>query len=374
MPSLQISALGSPEVRLDHERVAVKPKKAMALLIYLAASQRMHSRDVLATLLWPDSGQRQARAALRRRLSELTGAIGDGWLLTEGEAVGLHADGDLWFDLRCFEQELGACRTHGHAVQEVCPACQKRLESAVELYRDDFLAGFTLSDCPEFDDWQFFQTESLRQELASALERLVGLYSGQGDPAAAIPYARRWISLDPLHESAHRALMRVYADAGQRSAALRQYELCVHTLDAEMGVAPDAETNDLYESIRTLRTSAPDAVQGAQRLQARQPVTPIDEPAPRDEVRMATVLVLDVDAADEEDWDRRSDEIAGRIAAFLQDTHAMLERYEATLAHRHDSGLQAIFGLPELCMRTTANAQYTPRLPCRRRLVGRNWR
>jgi len=98
------------------------------------------------------------------------------------------------------------------------------LTEAISLYRDDFLAGFTLRDSPGFDEWQFFQTECLRQEFATALERLAQAYTGQGAYERAIVYARRWLSLEPLHESAHRYLMRLYAESGQRVAALRQYE------------------------------------------------------------------------------------------------------------------------------------------------------
>ena len=86
----------------------------------------------------------------------------------------------------------------------------------MNLYREDFLTGFTLPDCLDFDEWQFFHTEGLRQELAVALERLVRGYSIQGAYEAAIPYALRWLALDPLHEPAHQHLMQLYAQAGQQ--------------------------------------------------------------------------------------------------------------------------------------------------------------
>ena len=115
----------------------------------------------------------------------------------------------------------------------------------------DFLEGFGLRDSIAYDDWQFFQAEGLRQELASALERLVRGHSAQGNQEAALAYARRWLALDPLHEPAHRQLMQLYAQTGQRSAALRQYQECVRILDEELGLAPAEETTDLYEQIRT---------------------------------------------------------------------------------------------------------------------------
>jgi DNA-binding SARP family transcriptional activator len=65
-------------------------------------------------------------------------------------------------------------------------------EEAVGLYRDDFMAGFTLPDSLAFDEWQRYQTEGLRQELASALERLVRAYRVHEAYEAAISHARRW--------------------------------------------------------------------------------------------------------------------------------------------------------------------------------------
>ncbi|HSR30466.1 MAG TPA: BTAD domain-containing putative transcriptional regulator, partial [Anaerolineae bacterium] len=69
---------------------------------------------------------------------------------------------------------------------------------------------------------------------------------------AALSYARRWLALDPFHEPAHRQLMELYAAAGQRSAALRQYTECVRILDEELGLAPAEETTALYGQIRSM--------------------------------------------------------------------------------------------------------------------------
>jgi DNA-binding SARP family transcriptional activator len=69
---------------------------------------------------------------------------------------------------------------------------------------------------------------------------------------AAITYARRWLSLDPLLEMSHRALMELYARTGQRSATLRQYQECEHLLEEELGIQPSAETTLLYDRMRHL--------------------------------------------------------------------------------------------------------------------------
>jgi hypothetical protein len=110
--------------------------------------------------------------------------------------------------------------------------------------------GFSLRDSANFDDWQSFEAESLRQELASALSRLVRAHTSRNQHPAAIPYARRWVALDPLDESAHRHLMEVYAGAGQQAAALRQYQECVRVLDRQLGLPPGPEMTALLHHVR----------------------------------------------------------------------------------------------------------------------------
>ncbi len=112
------------------------------------------------------------------------------------------------------------------------------------------MAGFGLRDSVAFDDWQFFQSESLRRELAGALERLARGRGARGEWEPAVAHARRWLALDPLHEPAHRLLMQLYAWSDQRAAALRQYRECVRILGKELGVAPLEETTLLYQSIQ----------------------------------------------------------------------------------------------------------------------------
>jgi len=251
MASLKLYLLGVPRIELDEQLVTIQRRKALALLFYLAINGKSQSRDTLATLLWPDNNQKQARLALNRHLFELRERLGGDWLASDHQTIGLRADADLWLDVDLFQRHLADC-------SGTIPTCRALLTQAVSLYRADFLTGFTLLDCPEFDEWQFFQSEGLRQQFAAALERLIHIQQDQDDYEAAIPHARRWVALDPLHEPAQRYLMQLYAQTGQQAAALRQYQLCLQTLEDELGAAPAAQTTMLYERIRSgaLRSSA----------------------------------------------------------------------------------------------------------------------
>ncbi|HEX8033682.1 MAG TPA: AAA family ATPase, partial [Ktedonobacterales bacterium] len=165
-------------------------------------------------------------------------------------------------------------------VTDVCEACIPLLNEAVGLYSSDFLSGFNLRDSPTFENWQFFQAESLRRELGGALERLTRYLGDRGESERAIGYARRWLTLDSLHEPAHRYLMLLYAQAGQRSAALHQYRACVQVLERELGVAPLEATTTLYEAIKENRIGP--VRQVAQAAQAAQVAAPAGVPREHD--------------------------------------------------------------------------------------------
>ena len=259
MATLTLAFLGPPRVERGGAPLEVDTRKAIALLAYLAVTGQAHRRDALAALLWPEYDQSHARASLRRTLSVLKRGLADQWLEVGRETIGLKPGAQVWLDVEQFRQSIAEVQTHGHPASEVCSACAVPLQMAVELYRGDFLAGFTLRESESFDEWQLFQTEALRRELAEALERLVAALGASGAFDQAIAYARRWLALDPLHEPAHRQLMLLYVWTGERAAALRQYRECARVLEEELGVAPLAETTQLAEAIKENQAPAPPA-------------------------------------------------------------------------------------------------------------------
>jgi len=253
LTGLVLHMFGSPRMELNGTPIEVDTRKATALLAYLAVTGETHQRDTLATLLWPDYDQTSARAALRRTLSTLNRALAgkadEHYLEISRESVGLASEAAIWQDVSEFCRLTASIIEHGHANHEVCPACLQVLKTAVELYPEPFMAGFNLRDSSPFEEWQFFQEETLRRGLSTALEKLAFGLGQTGQFEEAIQYARRWLALDTLSEEAHRLLMQLYQQSGQRNAALRQYRECVRILDQELGVAPLEETTRLYHAI-----------------------------------------------------------------------------------------------------------------------------
>lgn len=149
-----------------------------------------------------------------------------------------------------FTRQIAAARAHAHPAT-LCEACGQALAAAVQLAAGELLDGFYVADSPTFEEWLFYQREELLAQLGWALEALVGWYAARGELQAALSSARRWLSLDALHEPPRRALMQLLAQAGQHAAALRQYEECARLLAGELGATPEAATTALYEAIKS---------------------------------------------------------------------------------------------------------------------------
>src|SRR5262245_13845060 len=180
---LAIRVLGPLEVTVDGAPLVVDTRKALAILALLAVERRPFAREELAALLWPDADDESARGALRRTLSVLRAALGDRWLRGDRATVALDEPGvvvDLW---RGGDAEAADLET---------------LRAAGDAARGPFLAGFSLRDSPDFDDWRATRTTAVERTVATLLDRLVAAAETAGDIGGAIDAAARRVDLDPL--------------------------------------------------------------------------------------------------------------------------------------------------------------------------------
>ena len=237
--ALSIGILGPLVIESDDGGLGKIPKKARALLGYLAAQGgQAVSRERLADLLWPFQGSEQARHSLRNCLLELRKALGAGaarYLVSDFANCRIQ---DVVVDLDRFERLSRSQQA-------------SELRAAAELYRGEFLADFVIDSEP-FQEWLAAERDRTLGLICDILHRLTARQAADGEPDAAIQSGRRLVALDPLSEFGQRALMRAYAKAGRRGEALRQYRSCAETLKRELGVAPDPETQALAGEIARL--------------------------------------------------------------------------------------------------------------------------
>ncbi len=233
-------------------------RKAQALLVYLALpAGKPHSREHLATLLWGDSTDDQARNSLRQTLFALRTALGGARrLASDGERVWLQPDG-VDVDVGTFERL-------------VADGSSAALAAAAALYRGDVLEGLDVAAGP-FDAWLEATRQRLRRTATTAMGRLLERQARANATDAAVATAERLLRIDPLQETAHRALIRLYDRQGRRADAIRQYRTCVDLLRRELGTEPEPATEAAYRALvpasaaRTATAGAPDAERGAPR-------------------------------------------------------------------------------------------------------------
>ncbi len=257
MTGLSIHLLGPFHITLDGQPVTgFGYDKVRALLAYLAAdSKHPHRRESLAGLLWPDQSEKAAHDSLRNALAKLRHAIGDQEaqppnLLISKDSIQFNRQSDAWLDMERFNQLLAQCNSHRHRRIEACPTCTDRLIEAVNLYRGEFLEGFSLPDSDLFEDWLRIKREEYLQMAMESLQNLASTYEWRGEPEKALTYTQRQLKLDPCIEAAHVQAMRLYAALDKRSEACEQYKKCVDVLANVLGVEPTEQTTRLYEQIK----------------------------------------------------------------------------------------------------------------------------
>ncbi len=240
---LQLYLLGKPRIVLAGELQSDLLLKAQGLLFYLALQRRSHSRTALAGLMWSEMPDANARANLRTALSRLRPQFREFLTVTRSEVS--WAEGcDAWVDVVAFEKGL-----RGAAAQSQ--------RTALAWYRGDLLTDFHLKDAPVFEEWLLVEQLRLRQLALDGLDRLAHDAWQRGELAQSLTDFRRLLALDSYRESAHRGVMRVLMEMGNRAGALAQYMRCQSVLATELGVEPAPSTVKLYEEIKRSDVEVP---------------------------------------------------------------------------------------------------------------------
>ena len=216
---IEVRVLGGLGVRIDGEPAALPADaRARELLAWLALNPGLHPRSALAGRLRPDVLEESARKTLRDAVYELRRALGPDALVATRDAVGL-AD---------------------HVVVDVAraraAAAAGNLAAAVD--------GGPLLDGLDAD-WAIVAREEHAAEVGTRLAELAA-----ADRVDAIRWARRRIEVEPRSETAHRELIRLLAERGDRPAALAAYDAFAGRLRRELGLAPSEETRALAGAIR----------------------------------------------------------------------------------------------------------------------------
>jgi DNA-binding SARP family transcriptional activator len=253
---MRVFLLGRFETRCDRRQLAgLRARKVQELLSYVLLSrQRQIQREQLADRLWQHLDSTSAKKYLRQALWQLqrayeaAGTDDDPLLVVDQDWIGVDGEAPIWVDVRelecAYESALEA------ATGPLEPLLRERLRSAAALYRGELLEGW-------YHDWCTPHRDAYRSMYLSLLYRLMVDAEATESWEAGLLYGRRALQEDRASERVHTLMMRLHLMGGDRTAALRQFDLCEATLRADLGVVPQDSTRRLYERIRDHGTAGP---------------------------------------------------------------------------------------------------------------------
>jgi len=319
-----LKLLGGYElVASNGEKIRLPTRKSWALLAYLVQSGKIeNSREELATLLWPNSGEDQARASLRQELAVLRKTMleaGIKPIIAQKEAIQFNPDG-LSIDTR----EL-------HKIAQSSP--ESNLHQVADLYAGDFISGLNIRS-EVYDEWLWLERQHLRDMALSCLLRALTHDEMAGNPAKTIATAKSLLTIEPIDENAHRALMQSYWITGRKTEALKQFKHCQNILMRDLDTGPSAETVALADKIRL-----------EQQPKAKQPSITKDA-CPSREKREITVLVFGVSNIEDLSQTHDPEELSSRLNACAQHCQQAVQQFGGKLVNRLGDKLVFVFGFP----------------------------
>ncbi|PYE48643.1 BTAD domain-containing putative transcriptional regulator [Deinococcus yavapaiensis] len=223
----RLELLGTPRLIGSNGEVRLE-RRTSAALAYLAL-EGSAVKYRLAGWLWPESTERAARANMRQLLRRLRVSTSD--------------------DLVLGTDTIRLAPTVATDVGEM------RRFAFDEAYGDllsvpgDLLEGLESDDLPDFAEWLAFERERVKQLRLLAAARHAEHLERAGDLVGALHASQRALTLEPLSEEAHRALMRLHHLRGDRAAAMDAYRRLERLLRDTLGTEPLPVTKALAGEI-----------------------------------------------------------------------------------------------------------------------------
>lgn len=256
---LRVTLLGGFRVSvgdraIDDAEWRLRKAKSLIKLLALADGHSLHREQVLDAL-WPDLESDAGTNNLHKTLYTVRRALDPGstasgqFVHLQGELLSLTAPGKLWVDVEALETAV----QHARESRTVAD-----YQAALDLCSGDLL--------PEdrYEEWAVEPREELRQKHLDLLRDVASLQESAGDLPGAIGALNDLVAREPVDEDAHVRLMGLYASAGQRHQALRQFQRLRQALERELDAEAGAAAQLLYDQISAGEYRAVPAAQASE--------------------------------------------------------------------------------------------------------------
>jgi DNA-binding SARP family transcriptional activator len=251
--------LGNPAIILNNKPIlGSMSNKAIALLCYLVLNKdKMYSRDKLASIFWDSANIETIRYNLRYTLWSLRKILDADkkqipFIETYKDCCRINSNAAIYTDV--FEMENLLIQNLELEGSE----CIENLNKIKSIYKGEFLEGFYINKCPEFNDWVFFERERLQRIYFEVLYRLTKLHKSSGNYFKSIEILNEMLKINPLQEELYEELIKNYLELGDRGSALNQYKKCSNILRDELNISPNESIRKLYYDIKNSNISSPE--------------------------------------------------------------------------------------------------------------------
>jgi DNA-binding SARP family transcriptional activator len=243
---LHFSLLGSPDIYFGEECITEEfSSKSLALVFYLVMNNsKCFTRDYLGNLLWPGSSRKATYSNLRYNLWKINNVFEKYYELpvinSTNDRIAFCEGIKYTLDIENLRNLL-----HQDSIASV-----KKVNM---MYPGDFLEGFYLKKCLDYNDWIFYERETIQRLYYEILEDLLSKYKNKNLFYDSIDILKTMLKINPFNELLYQEIIEMFLKKGDKTDALNYYNKCVNTLRENLNISPKKSTRELLGLIKNSR-------------------------------------------------------------------------------------------------------------------------
>lgn len=243
LSKLHFSLLGSPDIYFGEERITEEfSSKSLALIFYLIMNDnKCYTREFLGNLLWPGSSKKATYSNLRYNLWKINSNFNKYYdkqiLNSKKDRIAFCEEIKYSLDINSLKQLLEA--------DDIVSV--KKINM---MYSGDFLEGFYLKKCLDYNDWIFYERENFQRLYYKILEDLLKKYNERDLFYESIDILKTMLQINPFNENLYQEIIELFLKKGDKTDAMNYYNKCVNTLRENLNISPKKSTRNLLSRIK----------------------------------------------------------------------------------------------------------------------------
>lgn len=235
---IHVTLCGIQKIVYKDKIISFPYKKAEGLFCFLCVKKRA-TREELINLFWCDCSEKTARKNLRDALYKVKKAFGEEIFLSN-------------------KKDFIELNSEYHFETDVDDILKNE---NINRYYGEFLHGFYIKDCENFNEWREFFAKELQSFYVLKISEKIEEIKNTRDINKFQQYVNIIIRYDPYNEEIYRRIMKVYAHFGKYNKGIKLYNDLVKLLTKDLGIEPEPATKEIYSNILKLRNTSNERIQ-----------------------------------------------------------------------------------------------------------------